>query len=53
MDLDVGYQPHDWPATFVDGELTRRLRTLPDRAAHPDLLAWLLDRAPAPELAPW
>ena len=53
VDLDLGYRPSDWPSNFVEGELAKRLRALPDRADHADLLAWLLDRAPAPELGPW
>jgi maleylpyruvate isomerase len=53
VDLDIGHLPKDWPSVFVDGELRQRLRTLPDRADHTALLAWLLDRAPAPKLRPW
>lgn len=53
VDLDIGYRVCDWPAVFVEGELSKRLRDLPDRGDHGDLLAWLLDRAPAPELGPW
>lgn len=53
VDLDIGYRPADWPEVFVETELSKRLRTLPDRAEHADLLIWLLDRAPAPSLAPW
>ena len=53
VDLDVGYLASDWPTQFVEGELAKRLRTLPGRADHADLLAWLLDRARAPDLAPW
>lgn len=53
VDLDVGYRPSDWPAAFVDGELDRRLRGLPGRAEHRDLLTWLLGRGPAPDLGPW
>lgn len=52
-DLGIGYTPSDWPTIFVDGELAKRLRDLPDRADHADLLAWLLGRASAPELGPW
>ena len=44
----ISEKPH-----FVEGELARRLRALPDRADHAELLAWLLDRAPAPRLGPW
>ena len=54
VDLDTGYRPGDWPAVLVEGELVRRLRGLPDRADHAELLAWLLGRAAAPELVgPW
>lgn len=53
VDLDIGYRVSDWPSSFVEGELVRRLRSLPDRADHADLLAWLLGRAPAPELGSW
>ena len=54
VDLDIGYRPADWPAVLVEGELVKRLRGLPDRADHADLLAWLLGRAAAPELVgPW
>ncbi|MBO3085446.1 maleylpyruvate isomerase N-terminal domain-containing protein [Cellulomonas fengjieae] len=54
VDLDIGHRPSDWPSVFVDGELPKRLRALPDRADRAELLAWLLDRAPAPELSgPW
>jgi maleylpyruvate isomerase len=53
VDLDVGYRPRDWPEVFVEAELSKRLRGLPDRAGRADLLAWLLDRAPAPDLGPW
>jgi maleylpyruvate isomerase len=53
VDLDIGYRVSDWPSVFVEGELTKRIGTLPSRADHADLLAWLLDRARAPDLAPW
>jgi maleylpyruvate isomerase len=53
VDLDIGYRVSDWPTVFVEGELAKRLSTLPSRADHADLLAWLLDRARAPDLAPW
>lgn len=53
VDLDIGHRPSDWPPRFVEGELAKRLRALPDRAEHADLLAWLFGRAPAPELGPW
>jgi maleylpyruvate isomerase len=54
VDLDIGYQPRDWPSQFVEGELSKRARALPDRTDHAELLAWLLGRSPAPELrGPW
>lgn len=53
VDLDIGYRAADWPSIFVDRELAKRLATLPGRADPAELLAWLLDRAPAPNLAPW
>ncbi len=54
VDLDIAYRPADWPAVFVAAELTKRLRQLPERADHPDLLAWLLNRGLAPQLVgPW
>ena len=53
VDLDIGYVASDWPAEFVEGELGRRLSTLPERADSAELLLWLLDRSPAPDLEPW
>jgi maleylpyruvate isomerase len=53
LDLDIGYGPEGWPPAFVEAELAKRLRDLPGRTEHANLLAWLLDRAPAPDLGPW
>jgi maleylpyruvate isomerase len=53
VDLDVGYEPSDWPTQFVELELAKRLRDLPGRADPSALLAWLLGRGSAPELGPW
>ncbi len=53
VDLDVGYQPADWPAIFVRTELPKRLGDLPERTEPALLLAWLFGRAPSPELGPW
>lgn len=33
VDLDVGYEPTDWPIAFVTRDLDDALRSLPDRAA--------------------
>ena len=32
MDLDIGYQPHDWPAGFVSDMLRRVVTGLNERA---------------------
>ncbi len=54
VDLEIGYVASSWPPILVDDELAKRLRSLPDRADHADLLAWLLGRATAPALlGPW
>ena len=53
VDLDIGYTPAHWPDAFVEGELAKRMAGLAGRADHADLLAWLLDRAPAPDLSQW
>jgi hypothetical protein len=50
VDLDIGHRPSDWPAILVESELSKRLRSFPDRADHAEILAWLLGRAPAPAL---
>ena len=52
VDLGIGYEPEDWPEEFLDVELSKRLAGLPARATPPQLLAWLLGRAPAPDLGP-
>ncbi|WP_456786083.1 maleylpyruvate isomerase N-terminal domain-containing protein [Cellulomonas sp. P5_C5] len=54
VDLEIGHHPSDWPSILVEVELPKRLHALPDRASHAELLAWLLGRAPAPDLVgPW
>lgn len=53
VDLDIGYTPADWSTVFVDYELPKRLAGLSSRTNPASLLAWLLDRADAPELGPW
>lgn len=50
VDLNIGYRPSDWPPILVEAELSKRLRSFPDRADHAHILAWLLGRASAPEL---
>lgn len=53
VDVDMGYEPSNWPRVYVEGELARRLPRLTDRADHAELVAWLLGRGPAPTLGPW
>jgi maleylpyruvate isomerase len=53
VDLDVGYSPTDWSATYVESELSRRLAVLADRADHVALVVWLLGRGDAPDLSSW
>ena len=48
--MAAGPRPSDWPSILVEGELSKRLRSFPDRADHAEILAWLLGRGPAPEL---
>jgi maleylpyruvate isomerase len=53
VDLDVGYSPSNWPSSYVERELTRRLPGLVDRADHVALVRWLLGRGDAPNLSAW
>jgi maleylpyruvate isomerase len=52
-DLGLGYTPDRWPKDFIARELTERLPAIVTRSSTPDLLAWLFDRGPAPELGAW
>jgi len=53
VDLDVGYEPSDWPAALVERWLPELLPRLAGRSEPAPLLAWLLRRGPAPLLDPW
>lgn len=53
VDLGLGYEPADWPADLVASWLPAVVAALPSRAHPSALLAWALDRAPAPDLRPW
>jgi maleylpyruvate isomerase len=53
VDLGLGYTPAEWPADFVAACLTGVLQTLPRRADGAALMAWAMNRGPAPEVAPW
>jgi len=53
VDLDASYEASDWPEAYVEGELRRALRKLPDRADHAALVEWLIGRRSAPVLKSW
>ena len=53
VDLGLGYEPADWPAGLVTRWLPRAVAGLAQRSDDHELLAWILDRGPAPELRPW
>jgi maleylpyruvate isomerase len=53
VDLGLGYEPEDWPASFVERLLPEVLEGLPERAQPARLLAWGLGRGDAPELSSW
>lgn len=52
-DLGLGYRPRDWPGELVEHWLPGTLEGLTRRADAHDLWAWLMGRAPAPDLGPW
>jgi maleylpyruvate isomerase len=60
VDLDLGYEPSDWPDEYVDWELPLILATVPGRVQgetdRRQLVAWLSGRGPLPgavQLDPW
>jgi len=53
VDLDVGYEPSDWPAALVHRWLPELLPALAGRCEPAPLLAWILRRGAAPLLDPW
>lgn len=50
---DLGLGPVPLPPSLVATWLTRELPRLGERADGPALLAWVIGRGDAPELAPW
>ena len=50
---DLGLGPVSWPAALVQEWLARELPRLEDRTDPAQLLAWVIGRGPAPELAAW
>jgi maleylpyruvate isomerase len=53
VDLGFGYRPADWPDELVEHWLPSTAQGLTGRADPHELWAWLMGRAPAPELGPW
>ena len=60
VDLGMGYEPADWPQSYIEVELPVALRNvpsrLPDHSSQAALLAWLIGRGDRPdrvELRPW
>src|SRR5437763_14008235 len=52
VDLGLGYTPRDWPADMVDVCLPGVLATLPRRTDPAALMAWIMNRGPAPDVGP-
>jgi maleylpyruvate isomerase len=53
VDLGLGYSVLDWPDELTARWLPMLMTKLPDRASRQELVGWLIDRAPAPELGNW
>jgi len=60
VDLDLGYEPSNWPEDYVAWELPMLLATVPSRVHRPEdlraLVAWLSGWRPVPsqiQLDPW
>jgi maleylpyruvate isomerase len=51
VDLALGYEPKHWPQEMVDRSLLDELPALPERCDPRALLAWMLGRGDAPEIA--
>src|SRR3954447_9846157 len=53
VDLGLGYTPTDWPPALMEACLPGVLATLPRRTDPAALMAWAMNRGPAPEVASW
>jgi len=53
VDLGLGFTPADWSEDLVARWLPRLLERLAHRTDERSLLAWMIDRGPAPALGPW
>ena len=52
-DLDIGFEPDQWPGELVEELLAEGLPVLSKRTEPAALAGWLVGRASAPELAPF
>ena len=53
VDLGLGYTPAQWPGDLVERWLPQAKAQFLDTVEQRTLLAWLVGRAPAPQLEPW
>ena len=53
VDLGLGYTPADWPPELMEVCLPGVLATLPRRTNPAALMAWAMNRGPAPDVATW
>ena len=53
VDLGLGYTPAQWPGDLVERWLPHARVQFLDTVDQRTLLAWLVGRAPAPQLKPW
>ena len=53
VDLGLGYTPADWPPDLVEVCLPGVLDSLVRRTDKAQLMAWAMNRAPAPDVESW
>jgi maleylpyruvate isomerase len=53
VDLGLGYTPAEWPGDLVERWLPHAKAQFLDTVDQRSLLAWLVGRAPAPQLESW
>lgn len=53
VDLGLGFTPADWSEGLVASWLPRLMERLVNRTDERSLLAWMINRGPAPPLGPW
>ena len=53
VDLGLGYTPADWPTELMEACLPGVLATLSRRSDPAALMAWAMNRGPAPQVGSW